>query len=42
VQRLTKLLEPALTVIIGGMVLFVLLALYLPIFNLTNVLKPGS
>jgi type IV pilus assembly protein PilC len=39
VQKLTKLLEPALTVIIGGIVLFVLLALYMPIFNLTNVLK---
>ena len=39
VQKLTKLLEPLLTVVIGGIVLFVLLALYMPIFNLTNVLK---
>ncbi|MCS6776533.1 MAG: type II secretion system F family protein [Chloroherpetonaceae bacterium] len=39
VQKLTRLLEPALTVLIGGVVLFVLLALYMPIFNLTNVLR---
>jgi type IV pilus assembly protein PilC len=39
VQKLTKLLEPVLTVLIGGIVLFVLLALYMPIFNLSNVLK---
>lgn len=39
VQKLTKMLEPALTVVIGSIVLFVLLALYMPIFNLTNVLK---
>lgn len=39
VQKLTRLLEPALTVLIGGIVLFVLLALYMPIFNLTNVLR---
>lgn len=39
VQKLTKMLEPLLTVVIGSIVLFVLLALYMPIFNLTNVLK---
>ncbi len=39
VQKLTKMLEPILTVVIGSIVLFVLLALYMPIFNLTNVLK---
>jgi type IV pilus assembly protein PilC len=40
VQRLTRLMEPLMTIVVGGIVLFVLLALYLPIFNLTNVLKP--
>ena len=40
VQRLTRLMEPLMTIFVGGIVLFVLLALYLPIFNLTNVLKP--
>lgn len=39
VQKLTRLLEPAMTVIVGGIVLFVLLALYMPIFNLGNVIK---
>jgi type IV pilus assembly protein PilC len=39
VQRLTRMLEPALTVVIGGLVLFILLALYMPIFNISNVLK---
>jgi type IV pilus assembly protein PilC len=39
VERMTRLLEPALTVVIGAVVLFVLLALYMPVFNLTNVLR---
>ncbi len=39
VQRLTRALEPALTVVIGAIVLFVLLALYLPIFNLARVIR---
>ena len=39
VGKLTKILEPAMTVVVGGIVLFVLLALYMPIFNLTNVVK---
>lgn len=39
VDRLTKILEPIMTVAVGGIVLFVLLALYMPIFNLTNVVK---
>jgi type IV pilus assembly protein PilC len=39
VQKLTRLVEPMLTVLVGGIVLFVLLALYMPIFSLTNVLK---
>lgn len=39
VDRLTKMMEPAMTVVVGGIVLFVLLALYMPIFNLTNVVR---
>ena len=39
VQRLTRLLEPLLTVVLGVVVGFVLLALYMPIFSLTKVIK---
>ena len=39
VEKLTKMMEPAMTVVVGAIVLFVLLALYMPIFNLTNVLR---
>lgn len=39
VDRLTKIMEPLLTVMVGGIVLFVLLALYYPVFNLTKVIK---
>jgi len=39
VNRLTRMLEPALTVVIGSVVLFVLLALYMPIFNLGQVVR---
>jgi type IV pilus assembly protein PilC len=39
VERLTKMLEPMMTIGVGGIVLFVLLALYMPVFNLTNVIK---
>jgi type IV pilus assembly protein PilC len=39
VDRLTKLMEPMLTVIVGGIVLFVLLSLYYPVFNLTKVIR---
>ncbi|MEP6756091.1 MAG: type II secretion system F family protein [Chthonomonadales bacterium] len=37
VGKLTRIMEPAMTVVVGGIVLFVLLALYMPVFNLTNV-----
>lgn len=37
VGQLTRVMEPAMTVVVGGIVLFVLLALYMPVFNLTNV-----
>jgi type IV pilus assembly protein PilC len=39
VQRMTKLIEPIMTILVGVIVLFVLLALYMPIFNLSNVIK---
>ena len=39
VQKLTRIMEPAMTIVVGGIVLFVLLALYMPIFNLSNVIK---
>jgi type IV pilus assembly protein PilC len=39
VQRLTRLLEPLLTVVLGVIVGFILLALYMPIFNLSKVIK---
>ncbi len=38
VQRLTRMLEPLLTVVLGIIVGFVLLALYMPIFNLSKVI----
>jgi len=34
VDKMTKLLEPVMTGIVGGIVLFVLLALYMPVFNM--------
>ncbi len=39
VQKLTRLMEPVMTVFVGAIVLFVVLALYMPIFNLANVIK---
>lgn len=39
VQRLTRMMEPAIIVVVGGIVLFVLLALYMPIWNLTRVIR---
>lgn len=39
VQRMTKLIEPLMTILVGGIVLFVLMALYMPVFNLGKVLK---
>jgi type IV pilus assembly protein PilC len=39
VDRLTRVMEPLLTVVIGTVVLFVLVALYMPIYNLNNVMK---
>jgi type IV pilus assembly protein PilC len=39
VQRLTRMIEPLMTVVLGIIVGFVLLALYMPIFNLSKVIK---
>ena len=38
-QNLTALLEPALLIFIGGIVLIVVLALYLPIFKLSSAVR---
>ncbi len=38
-NSLTKMIEPAVTVVVGGVVLLVLVALYMPIFNLSNALQ---
>jgi type IV pilus assembly protein PilC len=38
-NSLTKLIEPAVTVVVGGIVLLVLVALYMPIFNLSTALQ---
>lgn len=38
-QRLTRLIEPVMTVIVGGIVLFVLVALYSPVFNLGEAFR---
>ncbi|MFN3728130.1 MAG: type II secretion system F family protein [Fimbriimonadaceae bacterium] len=39
VERLTRLMEAVMTIIIGGIVLVVLLALYMPIFSLSKVIR---
>ncbi len=39
VNKLTRMLEPIMTVGVGGMVLAILLALYMPVFNLANVVR---
>ena len=39
VQRMVRMMEPAVTVVVGSLVLFFLLALYMPIWNLTRVIR---
>ena len=39
VARLARTMEPVMTVVVGGIVLFTLLALYMPIFMLSQVIK---
>jgi type IV pilus assembly protein PilC len=41
VKRLTTLMEPLLTIVLGVVVGFVAIAMYMPIFNLTALLKQG-
>jgi len=41
VKRLTTLMDPLLTIVLGAIVGFVAVAMYLPIFNLTGLLKQG-
>jgi len=41
VKRLTTAMEPLLTVVLGAIVGFVAIAMYMPIFNLTSLLKQG-
>jgi type IV pilus assembly protein PilC len=38
VQKLTRMMEPLMTVVLGLLVGFILLALYMPIFNLSKVI----
>ena len=38
VGKLTRLMEPLMTIVVGGIVLFILLALYMPVFYLTQVM----
>ena len=39
VGRLTRAMEPLMTIMIGVIVLFILLALYMPVFNMTQVIQ---
>jgi type II secretory pathway component PulF len=39
IDKMTKMIEPAITVLVGGIVLLVLLALYMPIFGLGQAFK---
>jgi type II secretory pathway component PulF len=39
VSRLTRAMEPLMTILIGIIVLFILLALYMPVFNMTQVIQ---
>jgi type IV pilus assembly protein PilC len=41
VKRLTTVMEPLLTIFLGVIVGFVAIAMYMPIFNLTALLKAG-
>jgi type IV pilus assembly protein PilC len=39
VGKLTRAMEPLMTILIGIIVLFILLALYMPVFNMTQVIQ---
>lgn len=38
VNKLTRMMEPLMTIVVGGLVLFILLALYMPVFSLSNAI----
>ncbi len=39
VGKLTRMIEPLMTMVVGGIVMFILLALYMPVFNLSHVVR---
>jgi type IV pilus assembly protein PilC len=39
IDKMTKMIEPIMTIVVGAIVLFVLLALYMPVFNLGNAIN---
>ncbi len=41
VDKLTRMIEPMMTMLVGGIVLVILLALYMPVFNLGKALHGG-
>jgi type II secretory pathway component PulF len=42
IDKMTKMIEPVITIVVGVIVLFVLLALYMPIFNLGKTVSGGG
>ena len=38
-NNLTRMMEPLVLVIVGGIVAFIALAIYVPIYNLSTVIK---
>jgi len=42
VKGLTSLMEPAMMVILGGLIGGLVVAMYLPIFNMASNLKAGG
>lgn len=42
VKGLTSLLEPILMVVLGGIIAFLVIAMYLPVFNMANVVGAGG
>lgn len=41
VTNMAKIIEPVVLVVLGGMVAFILIAMYLPVFNIANVAQGG-
>jgi type IV pilus assembly protein PilC len=42
VSNLSKLIEPLVLVLLGGIVAFILIAMYLPVFNIADTTNPGA